>query len=310
MLTKFKRRVQSYIQYVVDRAVANAMPTRDTGSSTRHAREMVYVGDGRALTRTIYGHKMFVHTHDLSLAPHLLLDGYWERWITEVFLQEVIEGMVVVDIGANFGFYSLLACTNVGKTGNVISFEANPHMCRTLSQNIEINGFADRAKAVNKAVFSGEERLLDFVVFDQWQGGAAITLTESHSSDGSDGSSAQVRRHKVPSISLDAYFPPGSRVDFIKIDAEGSEPHILLGASRLLMENPEIKILMEWSPVLLQRYDIDFTQFCDFLRKAGFVAYRIEHDSTLVRQDFETISQSGHCDVLLKRHGEAMAIRG
>jgi hypothetical protein len=76
-------------------------------------RDMIYLGDYTALTRTIYGHKMYVDTRDVSLAPHLLLDGYWEQWITNIFRELVKPGMTVVDVGANFGYYSVLAASLV-----------------------------------------------------------------------------------------------------------------------------------------------------------------------------------------------------
>ncbi len=111
------------------------------------------MGDSRALTRTIYGHKMYVKTTDLSLAPHILLDGFWENWITKVFIREVQPGMVVCDIGANIGYYSLLAAASVGERGHLHCFEANPDVCEILFQNLDINGFLSRTTVVNKAVF-------------------------------------------------------------------------------------------------------------------------------------------------------------
>jgi energy-coupling factor transporter ATP-binding protein EcfA2 len=92
----------------------------------RPHRKVVYLGDHRALVRTAWGHKMFVDTRDLGLAPHLLLDGSWELWVTAAFLTNLREGMTVVDVGANIGYYSLLAASNVGSGGRLVSFE--PHL--------------------------------------------------------------------------------------------------------------------------------------------------------------------------------------
>src|SRR5207302_11253056 len=51
------------------------------------SRIAVYVGDYLALTTTVFSHKMYVDTRDLGLAPHILLDGCWERSVTDVFLR-------------------------------------------------------------------------------------------------------------------------------------------------------------------------------------------------------------------------------
>lgn len=76
--------------------------TRSSPSNTSN-RMAVYLGNSRAITRTIYGHKIYVDTRDHSLTPHLLVDGNWEDWITKVFRSVVRDGMKVVDVGANIG---------------------------------------------------------------------------------------------------------------------------------------------------------------------------------------------------------------
>lgn len=73
------------------------------------SRPIAYLGNNKALTKTVFGHKIVVDTRDMSLAPHILLDGEWEAWIVRVFLTFVKPGMNVIDVGSNVGFYSLLA---------------------------------------------------------------------------------------------------------------------------------------------------------------------------------------------------------
>jgi SAM-dependent methyltransferase len=142
-------------------------------------RPLVYIGNNRALTKTIYGHKIIVDTRDLSLSPHILIDGYWESWITNVFLKLVKPGMNVVDIGCNVGFYSLLAAEKIGSSGNLICFEANPEMADLVFQNIQINGFGGRSKIINKAVYS-ENIPLTFNINKKFLGGSSLWADEAH----------------------------------------------------------------------------------------------------------------------------------
>jgi FkbM family methyltransferase len=286
MLSNLKSRLKSYVGHAVAHAVSSAY------------RPMIYMGNNRGLTRTIYGHKMFVDTRDLSLGPHILLDGYWENWITKAFIQQVQSGMVVLDIGANIGYYSLLAANAVGSSGKVFCFEANPLVHEILFQNIEINGFMTRAQAINKAVFS-ETTTLEFNVCQKHQGSSSLFIDEKLVNVYND----NLERIKVEAVSLDEYFPSETRIDFIKIDAEGAEPHILKGASRLINENKNLQIMMEWAPALLDRPDFPLKDIHDYLINMGFVIYRIAHDSTLVRSSFEELSRIEHCDILLKRKG-------
>ncbi|GAI28794.1 unnamed protein product [marine sediment metagenome] len=74
----------------------------------------------------IQGNKMYVNTDDRGFAPILLVDGVWEKYKTEVFKQMVKEGMVVVDIGANIGYYTLIGAELVGESGIVYAFEPEP----------------------------------------------------------------------------------------------------------------------------------------------------------------------------------------
>lgn len=57
---------------------------------------------------------MFVDTDDLSLSMHLISEGYWEFWLTEVVAKLVKPGMTAVDIGANLGYFSLMMGELVG----------------------------------------------------------------------------------------------------------------------------------------------------------------------------------------------------
>src|SRR5581483_9455609 len=78
---------------------------------------MIYLGDHVALTRTIFGHKMYVDTRDVSLTPHILLDGAWEPWTADVLRSIIRPGMTTVAV------------------------EANPETFRLLARSLEVNGY-------------------------------------------------------------------------------------------------------------------------------------------------------------------------
>ncbi len=261
-----------------------------------NARPAVYLGDHLALTKTIYGHKIYVDTRDYSLAPHILMDGYWEQWITNVFRDLVRPGMHVVDIGANIGWYSLIAAGLVGSAGRLTSFEANPAIAEILYRNLMVNGFLDRARLEAKAVYSHNDQL-DFQVYDRYMGSSSLFATAESAATFND----TLTTLRVDAVSLDNFFPAGSRVDFIKIDAEGAEPHVLKGAKRLLAENPHLKIMMEFAPsILVQAYGSIETVFRE-ISALGFSIWRIAHDSTLVKSSLDDLSNVAHCDVILSR---------
>ncbi|WP_052699236.1 FkbM family methyltransferase [Hyphomicrobium sp. 99] len=278
------------------RKLFSAMARPKAAPAIQETRMAVYLGQNVALTKTIYGHKIYVDTRDYSLTPHLLLDGYWEQWITNVFRALVRPGMKVIDIGANVGWYSLLAADLIGQSGRLVSFEANPELSAITHRNLMVNGFLERSTVVPCAVYS-ECKAIDFKIYNHYMGSSSIFATSDTAAEFND----SIRELAVNAITLDSYFPAGTKIDFIKIDAEGAEPFILKGATRLLSENPNIQIMMEFAPSILAGAYGSIEKFYDELKAYGFTIFRIEHDSTLAQVTFEELSATRHCDVVLKR---------
>lgn len=214
-----------------------------------------YLGDGSALCRVLGRYKLFVDTCDVGLSSHLMLDGYWEMWLTEVLASVLKPGMVAVDIGANLGYFTMLMADLVGPGGSVHAFEPNPPIADRLEKSIDVNGFRERVwlhrsplgredgATVVLAVPAGEPKNAHITPYADAFG--AITLT--------------TRR-------FDGY-PELLRADVIKIDAEGAELDIWLGMGGLFEQpsNP-LTIFLEFAAV---RY-ADPGAFVDEILARGF----------------------------------------
>lgn len=268
----------------------------ETGPTVASGRMAVFLGDHLALTKTIYGHKIFCDTRDFSLAPHMLMDGYWEQWITNVFRQLIKPGMRVLDIGANIGWYSLLAADLIGPTGHLTSFEANPGMAEIVYRNLMVNGFMDRAKVEAKAVYS-ESKVLEFQVYDHNTCSSSLFATTDSPASLKD----TPRTLLVDAVSLDDFLPAGSKIDFIKIDAEAAEPYILKGAARLLSENRHVQIMMEFVPSFIVHSYGSAESFYREIAALGFSIWRIGHDSALLKAPLDDLLRLAHSDVILRR---------
>jgi len=274
---------------------------RSPGSAPADAptavRAGTYLGDHRVLVRTVWGHKLILDGRDLSLAPHLILDGYWEMWISRVFQALLKPGMTVVEVGPNVGYYTVLAAAQVGATGRVIAVEANPQMAKLLRDNLSINGQLDRTRIVEAAAYS-EETELEFKCFRDHMGNSSLFADDNTAARFAD----QLDTLQVPAVTLDSVIASGQRVDLIKIDAEGAELHALRGAARILTENPDVLIIAEHSPDLIAAvhggHRAALFEHCTAL---GFQAWLIAHDASLQRCTFEALERAGHCDVLFTR---------
>lgn len=260
-------------------------------------RAAVYLGDHRALARTVYGHKIFVDTRDVSLTPHIILDGFWEQWVTDTFRGLIKPGMTVVDIGANIGYYALIAADLVGGDGKLVAFEANPAVAAMLHSTMSMNGFLGRSRIESKAVFS-HSTTVPFGIFACHIGGSSIYASDPATALLND----EIKMIEVQAVSLDEYFSPDERVDVMKIDAEGAEPAILKGATRIISDNKDIQIIMEFAPSLFKAVYGTPGEFYEAIRTLGLKMHRIAHDGRLIEQTAETlINIDQHWDVLLRR---------
>jgi FkbM family methyltransferase len=116
------------------------------------------------LCRILGRYKFYVDCRDRGLAPHLMLDGYWEYWVSDFMWRNIKPGDTVIDVGANLGYYSVLMADLVGSTGRVVSFEPNPRLFELLQRNVGINGFTRRTQCYPRAVTARSDELLHFAV--------------------------------------------------------------------------------------------------------------------------------------------------
>jgi FkbM family methyltransferase len=141
-------------------------------------------------------------------------------------------GMTFVDVGANVGYYTLMAASLVGQDGLVIAFEPSPYAFGRLQETIDSNSISQvRAICAGLAEQAGE---IDLFVPIQ-SGNYTPTMVPN-------GGGRAVR---VPIETLDDYLRRNAieTVDLMKIDVEGFEPNILMGAKSYL-ERHKIKALL------------------------------------------------------------------
>jgi len=168
---------------------------------------------------------------------------------------------IFVDVGANTGFYSLLALAVSAQT-NVVSYEPLAPVRKILAKNFKLNEAAlnlrRRAKISARAVSDQAGRTKLFVP-DQGHG-----LVETSASLSGTFKESVVGNITVRRTTLDADFKKSQRVAFIKVDAEGHDVQVLAGAKSLLLRDRPI-VCVE---VLL---GADEERLTSLLRQVGYV---------------------------------------
>lgn len=153
-------------------------------------------------------------------------EGGGEPEVQEALQQHLQAGMTFYDIGANIGFFSLLAGRLVGKEGRVVAFEADPEIATRLRKHMERNAFG-WITVEEKAVWS-EPRTVFFARTDP--------ATSPDRGLGHVVSSSANNTIQVSAESLDDYTWRQPAPDFLKCDVEGAEVEVFRGARRLLKE--------------------------------------------------------------------------
>jgi len=181
-----------------------------------------YLGSNKLLCQILGQFKFFVSGDDVGLASHLLFDGYWEFWLTKFFATHIKPDDTVIDVGANLGYYSVLAADLVGPKGRVVAVEPNPALFKLLAQSMRVNGFDGRCNLRNIALGgAGESKVHPFFVpHGEPKNGRFLDSKETPE---------QLRRHgQVFEVKTGALNPDNfDRVDLIKIDVEGAEIAVL-----------------------------------------------------------------------------------
>ena len=198
-----------------------------------------YLGNNTVLCKILGSKKFFAMADDVGFSSHMIFDGYWEYWLSQHFCETIQPGDTVLDIGANLGYYTLIAADLVGPAGRVIAIEPNPHVFDLLSKSVQVNGYTRQTTLRNHALGSQDARGVHpfFVPRNEPKNGRFVGLHEDIAFLQTHGTVFDVQLGNIADEPLD-------RVDFIKIDVEGAEIEILRNL-RPIIEKYRPKIVCE-----------------------------------------------------------------
>ena len=234
------------------------------------------------LIEDINGHFLYLDPEDQTITPALRWTRVWEKFQTELFKHEIEKGDVVLDLGANIGYYTVLFSRLVGATGRVLAFEPDPTNFSILTANLRLN-HCENVSAFNLAVGKANGELELFL--------ATGNRGDHRIYDSGDGRTSI----RVGSVRLDDhlrhYHGP---INVIKMDIQGAEGDALYGMLDTLARNPRIRLMSEFWPAGLRRAGTDPREFLDLVCMHGFELYRVV--------DWESRLESTTTDRLLDRY--------
>jgi FkbM family methyltransferase len=209
--------------------------------------------------------KMYVRLDDWAVGARIAVKRTYEAHVTRVIQPLLKTDAVVIDIGANIGYYTLLSAASVGAGGKVIAFEPSLANCALLEMSVRTNNF--------------DNVVLHAKVVTDKNGFATLRMDDSNGTISQ--SKELVHSSHVATVALDTFLQDESRIDLIKMDIEGAEGLALNGMKRILRQHRPI-ILTEFSPhALSETSGMSPEDFLDELRRLDYALYVIHNsDST------------------------------
>ena len=203
--------------------------------------------------------RMLLHPKNGGIDQDLFLYRKREPICTEYLMRSVVlnEGDVVLDIGANIGYYVLVESRLVGESGRVYAVEPVAQNFDVLLKNVRLNNLKNVSEF--RFAFGEEEARSSIYISDK----SNLCSMIKDSVGGS-----VVGEEEVPVTSVDAFFNDRMPPNFIRMDVEGYEYHIFRGMQKILAG--DVKILVElhpWPPYMAPQ---KLQELLDILEHNGF----------------------------------------
>lgn len=253
--------------------------------------------------------------HGGAVQRYMIHFGVWEPHLTKFLKRTLGKDDVLVDIGANVGYFTLLGARLVGPGGGVVAIDASPRAFGRLERNVRLNGCGN-VRTVNMAVADRRGTLTLY-------GAPEDHLGQSTTSAGR-GFAVEAEVEAAPLI--DILRPEElARTRVIKIDAEGAELEILQSLLKDLDRFPDtVELVVELTPAILAEKgttpralleQFAAVGFHPYLMRTNRMAYYLFYDpdapSPVRRLDFDNpgtdaeILAMPHYDVVLSRRDAA-----
>lgn len=217
----------------------------------------------------VNGYRMHLPPDDTGFSQVLEMGDVFEPEVVKCFRQLARPGMVILDVGANVGYYTLLASRLAGPTGKVVAVEPELINIQYLIKNLLENGCTN----VILAPYAAGNAAKNATLYLSPSSRSGHSLLRPEQGGG--------QRQKVVMTALDDLLPGDLYPQLIKMDIEGAEPLALKGMGRMLGDRRLEAIIIECSKDHLSRRGLTPEALLDRLREHGFTCRALDRDNYL-----------------------------
>jgi FkbM family methyltransferase len=237
-----------------------------------------FLNSGKNYTvKKVHGSNMLLSLADIGLSKDLIVYGTREMLSTERVKKILKKGDVVLDIGANMGYYCLLESKLVGKKGKVYAIEPVKSNIDVLKFNIFLNKYENIQ--IDHLAIGNENGHVDMFLTDKSNRHSIFKYEESTD-----------KKERVPIMKLDTFVEKEGikKIDFIRMDPEGYECEIIDGALNTLEKYKPKMFIETHSPLTKYMKDKSVKSMLKKLKKIG---YKIDYLSIGNKKEKLTMNQ-------------------
>ncbi|ARN76508.1 hypothetical protein BST96_19400 [Oceanicoccus sagamiensis] len=210
---------------------------------------------------------LWVHDQrDQHVSKGIAEQGIWESYETQLFIERLKPGINVIDVGANIGYYSVIAADQLAGTGFIAAFEPDPDNYQLLQKNLQHNQFTDvdavnaglSAKDSDGRLFLSCSNFGDHQIYDAGEGRASRSIRLING--------ANYLQAKI------------QHIDLLKIDTQGAESEVIAGLLPLLKNSGvKLSMIIEFWPYGLRQSGSSAHQLVDMLSTLDLPIKIIDH---------------------------------
>jgi FkbM family methyltransferase len=240
----------------------------------------------------------FIRLYPQGQIAKPLYAGGFEREEVRLFFAVLKPGMHIVDVGANIGLYSIIACKKLKERGRIWAFEPSSENYKRLLKNLFLNKRSnDLVTPVNLGLGNKDNEELS-LRRDTGYGDAERYILPDNKlpSEESPIIKEQVESENVNLTTLDSFMCKinNSRVDFMKMDTEGYEYFGLQGARKILASNPNMVFMLECNELGTQRAGHTPQDVYDILNEFGFCCFYWDSEQQSWGKDRAALLKAGN----------------
>lgn len=212
-----------------------------------------------------------------GISREVCFTGLYEPLVTAIVRKILKPGMTFVDVGANWGYFTLLAAGLVGQHGRVLALEPDPRLVAVLKDNVTRSRL-DQVTVLSLAA-AEQPGVLNLAGYDEDEENFGLSRIVPSSSD-------SPKTFQVLAESLDNIFAEQSisEIDLLKMDIEGAEALAIAGLKSSLAEHKVKRLLLELHPAQVAELGGHHRMITSQLAAAGYKGWNLDHSPEAIRR--------------------------